>query len=131
MQNSIEKSRVKINEHLFWFTILELNSADIYQLRTGTDMGTPYTHDVVIFVCAMILLSKDNLNLPMSFFSSLCLVASFSHPSCYHTHNLAALRWFLFVYFHRSQIGSPAINQTFILTILAGKNCVLLNSVQE
>ena len=47
MQNSIEKSRVKINEHLFWFTILGLNSADIYQLRTGTDMGTPYTHDVV------------------------------------------------------------------------------------
>ena len=39
-----------------------------------------------------ISLCKNNLNLPMFFFSALCLVASSSRSLCCHARSLAALR---------------------------------------
>ena len=42
--------------------------------------------------CALLIpLPKDNMNQSI-FFSTLCLVASFSRPSCCHTRSLAAVR---------------------------------------
>ena len=64
-------------------------------------------------LCTVLIpLCKNNLNLLMysSLFSALCLVASSSPLSCCHACYLALLI-FLFIYFHRNQFCSPAINQ--------------------
>ena len=72
--------------------------------------------------CAVLIpLSKDNLNLPLSFPSSLHLVASFSRSSCCHARSLALLCWFisLFVFTEAKFIVQP-YTRTLLVNLTAG-----------